>query len=140
MQQTTIPGKVTVWTIGHSNRSIEKFVDLLQEHKIETLVDVRSFPTSKIEHFKKNRMEQWLIEYVIDYTWLGKELGDYRLGGYKAFMKTKLFKDGIRKLLEIAKKKRTSILYMELGPKYCHRSFISAHIDGKGVEVIHILK
>ncbi len=35
MQQTTIPGKVTVWTIGHSNQSIEKFVDLLQENKIE---------------------------------------------------------------------------------------------------------
>jgi len=58
MQQTTIPSKVTVWTIVHSNRSVEKFVDLLQGHKIEMLVDVRSFPTSKIEHFKKGRMEQ----------------------------------------------------------------------------------
>lgn len=78
MQQTTTPGKVTVWTIGHSDRSIEKIVDLLQEHKNETLVDVRSFPTFKIEHFKKERMKQWLTEYGIDYTWLGKELGGYR--------------------------------------------------------------
>jgi uncharacterized protein (DUF488 family) len=140
MQQTATPGKVTVWTIGHSNRSVEKFVDLLQEHKIETLVDVRSFPTSKIEHFKKKRMEQWLPKHGIDYTWLGKELGGYRRGGYKAHMKTKLFKDGIKKLLEIAKRKRTSIMCMEPNPKYCHRRFISAHLERKGIEVIHILK
>ncbi len=77
-------------------------------------------------------MEQWLInipEYGTDYTWLGKELGGYRRGGYKAYMKTKLFKDGIRKFLEIAKKKRTSIFCMELDLKYCHRSFISANIE-----------
>ena len=74
-------------------------MDLLQEYKIEILVDVRSFPTFKIEHFKKEWMEQWLTEYGIDYTWLGKELGGYRRGGYKAHMKIKLFKDGIRKLL-----------------------------------------
>lgn len=131
MQQTTISGNITIWSIGQSNRSIEKFVDLLQEHKIETLVDVRRFPKSKIEHFKKERMEQWLSEYRIGYTWLGKELGGYRRGGYKAYMKTKLFKDGIRKLLEIAKKKRTSIFCTELDLKYCHRSFISAHIEGE---------
>lgn len=140
MQQTATQGRVTIWTIGHSNRSIEKFVDLLQEHNIEALVDVRRFPTSKIEHFKRERMEQWLPEHRIDYTWLGKELGGYRRGGYKAHMKTKRFKDGIKKLLEIAEQKRTSIMCMEPNPKYCHRRFISAHLERKGIEVIHILK
>ena len=140
MQQTDTSAKVRLWTIGHSNQSIEKFVTLLQEHKIETLADVRSFPTSKIEHFKKERMEDWLPEHGIDYTWLGKELGGYRRGGYQAHMKTKLSKDGIKKLLEIAKQKRTSIMCMEPNPKYCHRRFISAHLERKGIEVIHILK
>ncbi len=73
-----------LWTIGHSNRSIEKFVALLEEHKIEALVDIRSFPTSKIEHFKREEMERWLPEHEIEYVWLGKELGGYRRGGYEA--------------------------------------------------------
>ena len=62
-----------MWTIGHSNRSIEQFVALLEEHKIEALVDVRSFPTSKIEHFKREGMEKWLPEHGIEYflAWQG---------------------------------------------------------------------
>jgi uncharacterized protein (DUF488 family) len=62
-----------VWTIGYDNRSIETFLELLDEHGIQVLVDVRSFPTSKIEHFKRERMERWLLEYGIEYLWLGKE-------------------------------------------------------------------
>jgi len=43
--------KISVWTIGHSDRSIKYFLDLLEEHEIEVLVDVRRFPTSKVEQF-----------------------------------------------------------------------------------------
>jgi len=49
---------VFVRTVGHSNRSVEKFLELLSEYNIEALVDIRSFPTSKVEHFKRDRMEQ----------------------------------------------------------------------------------
>lgn len=55
-------------------------------------------------------------------------------------METKLFKNGIKKLLKIAKQKRTSIMCLEPNPKYCHRRFISGHLERKGIEVIHILK
>ncbi|MEM2952935.1 MAG: DUF488 domain-containing protein [Candidatus Bathyarchaeia archaeon] len=129
---------ITVWTIGHSNRSIEAFLELLNEHGIQVLADVRSFPTSKTEHFKREKMEKWLPENGIEYMWLGKELGGYRRGGYKAHMGTKLFKEGIRKLLEVASQKRTCIMCMEPNPKYCHRRFISTHLEKKGVNVIHI--
>jgi len=128
-----------VWTIGHSNRSVEKFLELLREHSIEVLVDIRSFPMSKVEHFKRERMEQWLPENGIEYAWLGKELGGYRRGGYKAHMKTKLFREGIKRLLEIAEQKRASIMCMEPNPKYCHRRHISAHLERKGIEIIHII-
>jgi len=94
-----------LWTIGHSNRSIEQIVALLKEHKIEALVDVRSFPTSKIEHFKREEMERWLPEHGIEYVWFGKELGGYRRGGYEAHMKTELFREGIEKLLEFARQR-----------------------------------
>jgi len=132
-------GNVSLWTIGHSNRSMEIFLELLKEHNIEVLVDVRSFPTSKVEHFKREEMERWLPENGIEYVWLGKELGGYRRGGYKTHMRTKLFREGIRKLLEIAANKRICILCMEPNPKYCHRRFISAHLERKGVKVAHII-
>jgi len=75
----------------------------------------------------------------VEYLWLGKELGGYRSGGYQRHMKTKLFKDGIKRLLEIAAKKRTCIMCMESNPRYCHRRFISAHLKTRGVRVIHIV-
>jgi len=53
---------ISVWTIGHSNRS--------KEHNIEVLVDVRSFPKSKIEHFKREDLKHWLPEYGIKHVWL----------------------------------------------------------------------
>ncbi|MDH5390608.1 MAG: DUF488 domain-containing protein [Candidatus Bathyarchaeota archaeon] len=129
-----------LWTIGHSNRSIEQIVALLKEHKIEALVDIRSFPTSKIEHFKKEEMERWLPGHGIKYVWLGKELGGYRQGGYEAHMKTELFREGIEKLLEFARQKRVCIMCMEKNPKYCHRRFLTAYLERKSVEVIHILE
>jgi uncharacterized protein (DUF488 family) len=67
--------KLQLWTIGHSNRSIDPFLELLNEHKIQALADVRSFPTSKIEQFKREQLEKWLPEHGIEYLWLGKELG-----------------------------------------------------------------
>jgi len=130
--------KLRIWTIGHSNRSVEAFLELLREHSIQVLADIRSFPTSKIEYFRREEMERWLPENGVEYVWLGKELGGYRKGGYKRHMRTKLFREGVKKLLEIAKQKRTCIMCMEKNPKYCHRRFISAYLERKGVEVIHI--
>jgi len=75
----------------------------------------------------------------MEYIWLGEELGGYRRGGYGAHMRTKLFREGVKRLLEIAAVKRTCIMCMEPDPKYCHRRYISAHLERKGVEVIHII-
>jgi uncharacterized protein (DUF488 family) len=115
-------------------------VALLKEHKIEVLVDIRSFPTSKIEHFKREEMEQWLPQHEIEYVWLGKELGGYRRGGYEAHMKTELFREGVEKLLELARQRRVCIMCMEKNPKYCHRRFLIVYLERKDVEVIHILE
>lgn len=138
--QVRITSEVTVWTIGHSNRSVRYFTDLLGEHTIKTLVDVRSFPTSKVDHFKREQMEKWLPEHGISYIWLGKELGGYRRSGYQAHMKTELFGEGIEKLIEIATQKKVCIMCLESNPKYCHRRYISAHLERQGANVIHIRK
>ena len=119
---------------------MREFLELLREHNIEVVVDVRSFPTSKISHFRKEELEKWLPENGVCYVWLGRELGGYRRGGYQAYMATHQFREGIERLLNIAKQKRTCLMCLEPNPKYCHRRFISAHLEGLGVRVIHILK
>jgi len=118
---------------------MDTFLEFLSEHGIQVLVDVRSFPTSKIEHFRREEMEKWIPEHGIEYVWLGKELGGYRRGGYKRHMRTKLFREGVKQLLEIAEAERACTMCMEVKPKYCHRRFISAHLERKGVKVIHII-
>ena len=132
--------RIVIWTIGHSNKSIEAFASLLREHEIKILVDVRRFPTSKIVHFKKEEMEKWLPMHGMEYFFLGNELGGYRRGGYQAYMKTGQFREGIEKIIEISEQNRTCIMCMEPNPKYCHRRFISAYLEGKNIEAVHILK
>jgi uncharacterized protein (DUF488 family) len=117
-----------------------KFLELLREHEIQILADVRRFPTSKVEHFKKKLMEKWLPEHGVEYVWLGEELGGYRRGGYKKHVRTKLFREGIQRLLEIADRKRVCIMCLEVNPRYCHRKFISAFLERKGVKVTHIIR
>jgi len=129
-----------MWTIGRSNRSWRTFLEVLNAHAVQVVADVRSFPTSKIEHFRKEQMEKWLPESGIEYAWLGKNLGGYREGGYKKHMRTKLFREGIKQLLEIAANKRTCIMCMEVNQKYCPRRFISLHLESKGVKVMHIIE
>ncbi len=131
--------RAQIWTIAHSDHSIPIFVELIKDYSIEILVDIRRFPTSKIEHFKKEQIVRWLPEYGIEYAWLGEELGGYRKGGYKRHMQPKPFKNVIRRLLEISKQKRICIVCMETNPKYCHRRFISQYLE-KGVKIVHILK
>jgi hypothetical protein len=68
--------KIQVWTFGHSNRSMEKFLELLREHEIQVLADVRRFPNSKAKHFKKELMEKWLPEHGWNtFGWV-RSLGD----------------------------------------------------------------
>ena len=137
MQQ---PSGISVWTVGHSNRSIKYFLDLLEEHGIKVLVDVRRFPTSKVEHFKPEEMQRWLGEHGIEYVWMGEELGGYRRGGYKAYMKTERFREGIEKLLDLAREKKLCIMCLEPNPKYCHRRYISGFLEKLNAKVVHILK
>ena len=128
-----------IWTLGHSNRSQKTFLEMLKEHEIQVLADIRRFPTSKIEHFKREAMEQWLQKHGIEYVWLGEELGGYRQGGYKAYVRTRLFKDGIERLSEIVRQKGTCMMCLEPNPKYCHRRFISAYLEREDTEVVHII-
>ena len=128
-----------IFTIGHSNRSIEDFISLLMKHGIQILVDVRRFPTSKHEHFKRENLEKYLEKYGIKYIYLGDKLGGYRSGGYKSFTQTEEFRRGIEHLEEIAKTGVTAIMCAERFPWRCHRKYISITLEEKGWEIVHII-
>ncbi|MEM1547811.1 MAG: DUF488 domain-containing protein [Thermoproteota archaeon] len=132
--------KTMLWTIGHGSLSKEEFLGLLRKYRIKILVDVRRFPKSRLEHFCRENMGQWLPKKGISYFWLGEELGGYRREGYEKYMETSSFKKGVEKLLKIAEKNRTCIMCLETEPKYCHRRFIASYLRRRKIRVIHIVK
>jgi len=129
----------SIFTIGHSTRSFEEFLSLLKQFKISILVDVRRFPTSKLEHFKKEKLEDFLKREGIEYIYLGEKLGGYRKGGYKRYIETEEFMEGIKELEKIAEKGRTAIMCAERFPWRCHRKYISMVLEKRGWKVAHIL-
>ncbi len=143
-----------IFTIGHSNRSAEGFVELLLANGVGVLIDVRRFPTSKFPHFKGEYLRQILSEAGIEYYWL-PTLGGYRkkimddspnraiksegFRNYADYMLTFEFKQAIEELEEIAKAKLSAIMCAEKLYWRCHRKFISDYLTMRGWKVIHIL-
>ncbi|MFO8009405.1 MAG: DUF488 domain-containing protein [Dehalococcoidia bacterium] len=128
-----------VYTLGTSTRSPEEFVELLKHHSIKEVVDVRRYPGSRFEHFRKENLARLLRNNSIDYIPLGEYLGGHRKGGYEAFMKTETFREGIARLEEIATGATTAIICAERLPQKCHRRFIASELKSRGREVFHII-
>lgn len=128
-----------VYTLGTSNRDSQEFLDLLINSNIEAVVDVRRFPTSKFEHFKREQLSKLLFESGIEYYYLGRELGGYRSHGYLSFTDTQEFREGLNQLEKIAQQKRVAIICAERFPWRCHRRFISRELEKGGWKVVHII-
>ena len=129
----------SVYSLGTSTRSKAEFAGLLQSHGIEMVIDVRRFPTSRIEHFKQESLKQLLADSHIGYLHLGDKLGGYRSGGYKAFTTTPEFEQGIKAIEAIASQRRSAILCAERLPWRCHRRFITAELEKEGWQIEHII-
>jgi len=143
----------TIYTIGHSTRSIEQFLGLLQAHNIEELVDVRTVPKSRHNpQFGQEELAAALQQAGISYMHLGK-LGGLRhsskdsvnLGwqnssfrGFADYMATPEFQQGLDELKAIAEKKRVVIMCAEAVPWRCHRSLIADALTTQGWQVLHI--
>jgi len=130
----------TIFTLGTSSRSLEEFVHLLRANRIEMVVDVRSFPTSKFPHFRREALSQSLGEEGLGYTYLGKELGGYRKGGYEAYMQTSDFLRGMELLERMATRCRCAILCAERLPRRCHRRFIARSLEERGWKIVDIVE
>ena len=144
----------TLFTIGHSTRSLEDLIQTLKAHSIETLVDIRSFPASRrLPHFNREAMEKSLPEAGIRYVWL-KELGGRRgktrdnspntalrnpsFRNYADHMMTPEFQRGIAGLLSLAAQGRTAYMCAERVYFQCHRMLVSDYLTAHGHEVLHI--
>jgi uncharacterized protein (DUF488 family) len=144
----------TIWTIGHSNRSIEVFVEMLQSFQIETLVDVRQFPGSKkYRQFNKEELQLTLQQNNIIYIHM-IELGGRRkpdpeshntawkhpaFRAYADYMETDAFNNAIHQLENTASTSSTAYMCSEAVWWSCHRSLISDHLKAKGWKVLHIM-
>ena len=130
----------TVWTIGHSNRSLAEFLDLLKLYNVELVVDVRRWPTSKkFPHFAFAALADPLREAGIELVWLGDLLGGYRKGGYEAYTGTPDFQRGLELLEQRAAFRRTAVMCAELLYFRCHRRFIADALVRRGWRVIHVV-
>ncbi len=146
--------KLSIWTIGHSTLSIEGFIERLKSFDIQALVDVRSFPGSRrYPQFNKKDLAESLTRAGIEYLHF-KDLGGRRRAqpdshnvawrnesfrGYADYMETADFAQGIARLLDVARARRTAIMCSEAVWWRCHRSLISDYLKVNGVGVIHIM-
>jgi uncharacterized protein (DUF488 family) len=129
-----------IYTLGTSTRSEEVFIELLRHYRIETVLDVRSFPQSRFEHFKGENLEKILEGQGFHYVYLGKELGGFRKGGYLAYTETAPYQEGIAHLERVGREGITAFICAERFPWKCHRRFIASSLEERGWEVLHIIE
>jgi uncharacterized protein (DUF488 family) len=144
----------TVWTIGHSVRPLEAFLDLLGENSIEAVADVRRYPGSRRwPHFAQESIAMALEQRGLVYLWF-PELGGRRtprsdspntawrsasFRGYADYMATEPFAEGLDRLVNLALGLRTAVMCAEALWWRCHRGLIADALRWLGFEVVHIL-
>jgi uncharacterized protein (DUF488 family) len=144
---------VVVLTIGHSTRTLETFIKLLQAHEVQLLVDVRTIPRSRhYPQFNQETLPGALRSAGIKYAHLGG-LGGLRhprrdspntgwrnpsFRGYADYLGTAEFEANLERVKEMAKRQIVAIMCAEAVPWRCHRSLISDALLVQGIEVRHI--
>ena len=139
-----------VFTIGHSIHTPKFFLQLLQQHGINVLCDVRSSPYSKQNpQFNREVLKEFLRPHEIKYVFLGKELGArsedpvcYHEGkiSYTRLAQTELFQQGLDRIQKGLQENRVAMMCAEKEPLACHRTIlVTRHLVARGVAVRHIL-
>ena len=140
-----------IFTIGHSNHTIETFIELLHQHQVTALADVRSSPYSRrFPQFNQSALKTALKTANIAYVPLGDNLGarprnrDCYINGmarYDLIAATEAFKIGLNRLIQGSEKYQISLMCAEQDPIVCHRAIlICPHLKNAGLEIHHIHK
>jgi uncharacterized protein (DUF488 family) len=145
--------KNAIYTIGHSTRTIEEFIEILKTYGIETLVDVRKIAGSRRNpQYGEKVLSANLGGEGIAYLRL-EGLGGRRrtsdesvntgwrnlsFRGYADHMQSAEFKTSLDELIAVGASKQTVIMCAEAVPWRCHRSLIGDALLVRGVEVMDI--
>ncbi len=143
-----------IFTIGHSTRSIEDFIELLKTYDVQRVVDVRTIPRSRHNpQFNKEILPKSLKKVRIGYIHI-KGLGGLRpakkdsvnmawrnasFRGFADYMQTEDFRKNLERLIKLAKQKKITIMCAENVPWRCHRSLIADALLVRGIRVKHIM-
>lgn len=144
---------MTIWTTGHSTRSIEEFLGLLTPNGIQRLVDIRTIPKSRRHpHFGSEALARSLTGAGIAYTHL-PGLGGLRKArpdstntawrhagfrGYADYMQTPAFDAALDELIALASSARVAIMCAEAVPWRCHRQLVADALVARGIEAREI--
>ena len=148
-------GAVTLFTVGHSNRSLRELLDLLTEAGVTTLVDVRAHPHStRHPQFGSDVLRAGAEEAGMVYHWAGRQLGGRRptapnsphvaldedgLRGYADYMDSEPFHKAAAQLVQLAGRSATAVLCAERLPEHCHRALLADYLTLQGVQVVHLV-
>ena len=139
-----------IYTIGHSNHPIERFISLLRGHGIDAVADVRSTPYSRFNpQFRRDPLAASLADAGIRYVFLGEELGarsrdpscyDGNRVSYAKLARSALFQRGLERLISGEREFRVAIMCAEKEPLECHRTIlVTRELERRGVPATHIL-
>jgi len=147
---------LTIYTVGHGNRTTEELAAILRGAGVRLLVDVRRFPASRRNpHLAREALAADLPQLGIDYVWHGEELGgrrrqakqsrhtSWKVPGFRAYadyMDTNEFRAALAKVEEMARSgPALALMCAETLWWRCHRRLISDALALNGVEVVHLL-
>jgi uncharacterized protein (DUF488 family) len=143
-----------VLTIGHSTRTLEEFIGLLQAHGATRVVDVRTVPRSRHNpQFNKASLPRALKKSGLGYVHLSG-LGGLRhakrdslnvgwrnasFRGYADYMQTPEFEQSLEELIGLANQDRIALMCAEAVPWRCHRSLIADALLVRGIRTEDIM-
>ena len=141
----------TIYTIGHSNHSLEEFLTLLQDYEVECIIDVRSIPASSYSpQFNQESLKLFLKKNNVQYLYFGEEFGARRTDclnekgqvDFEEAMKTPAFLSGVARIERgLEKGYHIALMCSEGNPLECHRfSLLSRFFFDRGINILHILK
>lgn len=122
-----------VWSIGHSNRSLNEFIELLKSADIQTVIDCRTKPKSRFWWFGGSALAKSLGDAGVKYEWRGSNVGG--LAGNDNYA------ESLDEFAARAKDGERIVLMCSEGKvEQCHRGTqLTPELEGRGVEVEHLL-
>ena len=145
------------YTVGHSNRSLAGFVEILQAAKVQAVVDIRRMPGSRAHpHFNEDALSRSLAEFQIAYEHVAPlggrrmKVGEARLEtnagwrnrsfhNYADYALSPAFGSGLERLIEIGRLRRCAMMCSEAVWWRCHRRIVADYLLARGEQVVHLM-